>query len=78
MGALNKTALAVSWCDTHRKLCYTDRKRARTAARRHPEHKNSYRCTDNLALWHIGTLPDEVKHGHMTKDEYYGHWDEAL
>ena len=74
MGAKNKTASAVAWCPTHGKLSYTDRGRARKVANQHPEHKNVYRCTDNERLWHIGRLPDEVRHGHVTKEEYFGRW----
>ena len=72
MGQKNKTASAVAWCYTHNKLLYTDRKRARNVARQHPQHKNVYRCDANTELWHIGGLPDDVKHGHVTKDDYYG------
>lgn len=70
MGAKNKTASAVAWCPVHGKLSYTDRKRARRVANQHPEHKNVYRCNDNDRLWHIGRLPDEIRHGHVTKDEW--------
>jgi hypothetical protein len=72
MGQKNKTASAVAWCYWHSKLLYTDRKRARAVANQHPKHKNVYRCEVSDGLWHIGALPDEVKHGHLTKDEYYG------
>ena len=72
MGRVNKTASAIAYCDVHRKLLYTDRKRARSVARQHPEHKNVYPCSVNVELYHIGRLPDEIRHGHMTKDEYYG------
>jgi hypothetical protein len=50
---------------------YTDRKRARSVARQHAEHKNVYPCTESEGLYHIGRLPDEVRHGHMTKDEFF-------
>jgi len=71
MGRLNKTATAIAYCDVHHKLLYTDRKRARSVARQHPEHKNVYLCSVSEAMYHIGRLPDEVRHGHMTKDEFY-------
>lgn len=74
MGAVNKTSSAIAWCPRHRKLLYTDRKRARAVARQHPEHKNVYVCDDQeVRMFHIGRLPDEIRHGHMTKDEFYGH-----
>lgn len=72
MGAVNKTASAIAWCETHGKLLYTDRKRARAVARQHPSHKNVYRCDVSEGLWHIGGLPEEVRHGHVTKDEFFG------
>lgn len=66
-----KSSNAVAWCSKHRKLLYTDRKRARRVARQHAEHKNPYRCDVNEGMWHIGGLPDEVRHGYMTKEEFY-------
>jgi hypothetical protein len=66
-----KSANAVSWCPEHQKLLYTDRKRARRVARQHSEHKNAFRCDVYQGMWHIGGLPDAIRHGHMTKAEYY-------
>ena len=66
-----RTRRAVAYCDTHQKLSYTNRKRARSIARLHPEHKSVYRCSDNELLWHVGSLPQAVKQGHVSKDEYY-------
>jgi hypothetical protein len=71
MGFKNKTSTAIGYCDVHHKLLYTDRKRARSVARQHPEHKNVYRCNASQDMWHIGGLPDDVKHGHVTKDEFF-------
>lgn len=71
MAGAYKSANAVSWCSTHQKLLYTDRKRARRVARLHPEHKNAFRCDVHEGMWHIGGLPDLVRHGHMTKDQFY-------
>lgn len=62
----------VGYCDTHGKRWYTDRKRARHVAKQHTTHKNVYRCSVNPRLFHIGSLPDVVKHGYMTKDQVYG------
>ncbi len=72
MGFVNKTSTAIGFCDFHRKLLYTDRKRARAVARQHPMHKNVYRCSVQDGMWHIGGLPDDVKHGHVDKDEFFG------
>lgn len=66
------TNLAVAWCETHAKLSYTHRARARAIARRHSEHKSVYRCSANENLWHIGRLPESIRHGHISKDEYFG------
>jgi hypothetical protein len=66
-----KSYLAVTWCEAHEKLCYTSRKRARQIARRHPEHKSTFRCSVNENLWHIGTLPDPIKYGHIGKAEFF-------
>jgi hypothetical protein len=71
MGFKNKTSTAIGYCDVHRKLSYTDRKRARAVARQHTERKNVYRCTANEGMWHIGGLPEEVRHGHISKSEYF-------
>ena len=67
--AINKTALAVAYCDLHRKLLYLNRKQARQIARRHPDHKTAYRCSERPDLWHIGTPHPLVIAGKMTKDE---------
>jgi hypothetical protein len=60
---INKTAIATSWCEHHRKLSYISRKVARRVARRHPEHKSPYRCTEQPELWHIGALHPLVLQG---------------
>jgi hypothetical protein len=71
MGNVNKTATAVAYCKVHHKLLYTDRKRARNIAKQHPQHKNVYRCEEHDGLWHIGALPIEIKHGHISKEDFY-------
>lgn len=71
MAGKNKTSTSVGWCPTHGKHWYTDRKRARRVANQHPEHKNVYRCDANPNLWHVGGLPAVIRHGYMTKDEYF-------
>jgi hypothetical protein len=68
----NKNAAAIGWCETCQKLLYTDRKRARTVARQHHPHKNTYPCPVRGDLWHVGSLHEAIKHGHVTRDEYYG------
>jgi hypothetical protein len=69
---MGRSSGAVSWCWFHGKLLYTSRKRARVAARAHPDHQSPYPCDVNHALWHIGGLPAEVKRGDMTRDQFYG------
>jgi hypothetical protein len=66
---INKTALAVAYCDEHRKLLYLTRKHAKQIARRHPEHKTAYRCSEQPDLWHIGAPHPLVLSGAKTKDE---------
>jgi hypothetical protein len=67
---VNKTALAVAWCDQHRKLSYRSRKDARKVARRHTDHKIAYRCLPNHPdLWHVGSIHPLVLAGAKTKDE---------
>jgi hypothetical protein len=68
-GSRNHTP--VGFCETHGKLWYTDRKRARVVARQHRERKSVYPCSDRPHLWHVGGLAEEVRKGHMTRDEYY-------
>lgn len=68
--AINKTAIAVNWCEEHRKLSYASRKDARKVARRHPEHKTPYRCMpNNPHLWHIGALHPLVLQGLKGKSQ---------
>lgn len=67
----NKTATAVGWCEVHRKLLYTDRKRARRIARKHTTHKSTYPCNVSDGMWHVGGLPVEVLTGEMTRYEFY-------
>lgn len=69
---VNKTRLAIGWCEEHEKLEYTSRKRARHVARQHHPSKSTYRCDVNPQLWHVGSLPSIVKQGHVDKDEYFG------
>lgn len=69
---MGRSSGAVSWCTYHQKLLYTSRSRARKAARAHSDHKSPYPCTINPNLWHIGGLPEEVKRGEMTRDEFFG------
>jgi len=66
------TALATAYCYTHKKLSYDSRRIAKQVARNHSDHKSTYRCSDNEALWHVGGLPPAVLHGEKTRDEFYG------
>lgn len=79
MAGLNrKQQAAVAFCDEHQKQMYSNRKRARRVAALHPEHKRSYRCDAHPGMWHIGGLPDAVRHGEMTKEEFYAEHERRL
>ena len=77
MAGSYKNSNAVSWCATHQKLLYTDRRRARRVARQHTEHKQAYRCDVNEGMWHIGGLPEVVRRGYTTKDKYFGRGEQS-
>jgi hypothetical protein len=68
----NKTSAAIAWCEECQKLLYTDRNRARRVAREHHPHKNTYPCPVAPHMFHVGSRPDAVRQGHMTRTEYYG------
>ena len=72
----NKTADAIGWCEFCQKLSYSTRKAAaRTAKQLHGSHVGAYPCRDPQVFfptWHMGTLADDVRHGHVTRDDYYG------
>lgn len=67
----NKTAAAIGWCYTHDKLMYTNRKRAKSVARQHPDHKGVYPCEANQGMFHIGALPWEVIAGELTREQFF-------
>lgn len=64
--------LSFGFCVTHQKLIYTSRKVARRAANRLPVARNAYRCDVHQDMWHIGRLPEEIRHGHVDKATFYG------
>jgi hypothetical protein len=67
---INKTAIAVAWCDEHQKLLYGSRKEARVVARRHKgQHKSAYPCDPDKWYWHVGELHPLVVAGVKTRDE---------
>lgn len=68
--AVNKTALAVAYCNDHAKLLYANRKAARVIARRHRgEHKSPYECEYWPGHWHVGNLHPLVVAGVRTRAE---------
>ena len=73
MNKMMRTALG--WCEVHGKLMYPSRKAAREAARRTYDihHKNAFRCDPDavFVFWHIGALPAEVRHGHMSREDFF-------
>lgn len=64
---------AIAWCEYHEKLMYPTRKAARQAAKSHGVHKGAYRCDPDavFVFWHIGGLPEEIRRGHLTRDQFY-------
>ena len=68
----SRVADAIGYCPECEKLWYTDRNKARAVARQHHPHKNTYPCPEAPTMWHVGSLPDAVRQGHVTRDEYYG------
>jgi hypothetical protein len=65
--------VSVAWCLVHQKHLYTSRKRARGAARQYSVHRDSYRCSEHPRYWHVGRLPEAVRHGYVTRGEFYAH-----
>lgn len=60
----------LSTCPTCGKRRYITKAHAKEAARRIPRdgkpRLNAYRCG---TFWHLGHLPDIVRHGEITRDE---------
>jgi hypothetical protein len=69
--SVNKTAAAIGYCDQCEKLSYVDRKSARHVARKHRDHKQAYRCPHSM-FWHVGELPEPIRKGYVTRDEFFG------
>lgn len=70
----NRNITPVAYCAVHGKFLFSDRKRARAHARQHrSERKSVYPCDarQDVELWHVGGLADEVRRGHVSRDEYY-------
>jgi hypothetical protein len=72
MPSYSRTRTATGWCEWCGKLMYNGRKIARSAARRHSDHKSAYPCPHNPLWWHIGALPVDIVRGHLTRDEFFG------
>lgn len=65
------------WCTDHGKALWCTRKMAKKKVREQAIAKNGprmreYRCDAVDGHWHIGHLPDEVKHGLFTAREMFG------
>ena len=61
---------AAGSCGPCGKRAYPSRREARARAKQIPgTHMNAYRCPHG-AGWHLGHLPDDVRHGDLPKDEY--------
>lgn len=59
------------WCSWHRKYGYDSRDRAKRAAAKwhHGDRKAVYPCDKYTGYWHIGGLPDMVRHGVAPRSE---------
>jgi hypothetical protein len=68
----SKNADAIGWCEACQKLMYTDRRRAKSVGKQHHPHKGTYVCPANGLMFHVGSLPEAIKQGHITRSEYYG------
>lgn len=68
----NRSTAAIGYCGGCQKLWYTDRRKARAIARQHHPHKGTYPCPVDGTMWHVGSLAEPIKQGHVTRDEYYG------
>lgn len=67
-------SLAIGFCEYCWRKSYRTRKDAMRVAKAHNPHKSAYPCQDPddfFGHWHVGKVADDVKHGHMTRDEYY-------
>lgn len=71
MAITNRNRTAIGWCEWCQKLMYTSRKAARSAAKAHGEHKGAYQCPDNELFWHIGSLPMDIRHGNISREDFY-------
>lgn len=66
-----KSLRSIGWCSKHQKYLYLDRKTARENAKRINKEEvglarqTSYPCkgAGYEGMYHIGSLPDSVKHG---------------
>jgi hypothetical protein len=68
----NRSTDAIGWCGECQKLLYTDRKRAKVIGRQHHPRKGSYPCPINPLMFHVGSLAEAIRQGHVTRNEYYG------
>jgi len=69
---MTRSAGAIGFCEECQKLWYTDRNVARTVARQHHPHKGTYLCPEVSTMWHVGSLAEPIRQGHVTRNEYYG------
>lgn len=69
--ARNGNVADIGWCEACQKKLFTDRKRARKVARQHHPHKGTYVCPVLPMFWHVGSLGEAIRQGHVTRDVYY-------
>lgn len=68
----SRHATALGFCETHDKLLYTSRKKARNVARQHTKHMSVYQCSVTTHLWHVGSLALTVIQGEADRRTIYG------
>lgn len=60
------------WCRDCRKYGFHTRKDAKRMEKQYPEeHMRPYRCLVDGNLWHLGHLPDRVRQGDISADDWY-------
>lgn len=62
----------VAMCEQCGKHSYRNRDDARRVSRQHHPRKGAYECPVRSGLWHVGKLPERIRHGQATRTEVYG------
>ena len=60
------------WCRDCAKYGFHTRRDAKKMEKQYPEeHMRPYQCPVDEAFWHLGHLPDRVRSGDVSADEWY-------